>query len=137
MPPRPSDSIPVVCIVLVNPDRRILVTQRSENKSLAGCWEFPGGKIELGERAEEALRRELKEELNLEVGKLTPMTPVVHVYKFAAIRLIPFLSRCESHPEVVLREHSAYQWISLEEANRLDWAAADVPVLGELARLLM
>lgn len=136
------DSIPsqktilVVCAVLVDPEKKILATQRAAHQSLGGCWEFPGGKVEPGEDHEAALRRELLEELDLGLGDLVPLEPVTHPYDFGTITLMPFLSRIETRPEVHLAEHADHAWVSLEEAGSLNWAPADVPILKALeARL--
>ena len=130
---RPVD---VVCLVLVDQENRILATQRPDAGPLAMKWEFPGGKVEAGENHETALRRELREELCLEVGNLTALVPVQHTYDFGTIRLWPFLSRCELPPRLKLVEHNDYIWSCLGEVNSLDWAAADVPILADLADLL-
>lgn len=130
-----DDVIDVVCIVLVDPAKRILVTQRANDGVLGGKWEFPGGKVEKGEDHEDALRRELREELCLEVGDLSPLTPVIHAYDSARIRLLPFLSRCEIHPDLTLVEHADFLWASFEKARPLDWAPADLPILAQLEKL--
>ena len=72
----------VVACALIDPDGRVLVAQRPEGKSMAGLWEFPGGKIESGERPEETLIRELGEELGIQVKEpcLAPFTFTSHAY---------------------------------------------------------
>src|ERR1700744_5227634 len=72
----------VVAVALVDPDGRVLIAQRPEGKDMAGLWEFPGGKIESGERPEEALIRELREELGIAVKQpcLAPFTFASHTY---------------------------------------------------------
>jgi len=90
------DSITVSCLVLIDSAARLLATQRPADKPLGGLWEFPGGKVEPQESDETDLRREIREELQFEIGALSPLTPVTHAYDFALVTLIPFLSRCES-----------------------------------------
>ncbi|NLT70287.1 MAG: (deoxy)nucleoside triphosphate pyrophosphohydrolase [Verrucomicrobiaceae bacterium] len=141
MPSPPSTSMPVivVCAVLLDPTDRFLAVQRPEGRSLEGFWEFPGGKIEPGESPEAALRRELKEELDLDpthLGEFSPLAPVVHAYDFATIQLVPFLVPCRQRPSLTLLEHADHRWIAVEEADRIAWAPADLPVLEELGRVL-
>lgn len=128
--------IDVVCLVLVDQKNHIFATQRPDGGSLARKWEFPGGKIENGEDQEAALRRELREELCIDVGALTPLSPVIHEYEFGTIRLWPFMSRCGEPPQIELVEHANCIWATLAEIRSLDWAPADVPILAELVELL-
>lgn len=125
-------AIDVACIVLVNDRRRFLTTLRPPHKSLGSHWEFPGGKVENEEDPEYALRRELREELHLEVDVLHPLPPTVHAYSFATIRLIPYLSYCEDLPRIQLTEHAESRWVTINEARELKWAPADLPILESL-----
>lgn len=127
--------IEVGCIILMDAAEAILVTRRPANKTLAYLWEFPGGKVEDGESPEEALRREIHEELRLPLPHLKALSPVTHRYDFGEIRLIPFLARCEIRPEVHLVEHTEARWIPIGEAQGLDWAPADIPIVQELQEL--
>jgi 8-oxo-dGTP diphosphatase len=126
----------VTCLILIDPDGCVLATQRPLYKSLGGFWEFPGGKVEAGESAEEALRREIREELHLELGPLEAITPVEHDYDFGRIRLLPFLGRCAERPKLQLVEHIDARWIVPADFATLEWAPADVPILGEIAAVL-
>lgn len=125
--------IAVVCLVLRDAQSHLLATQRGPGKRLAGCWEFPGGKVEPEEAPEAALRREIREELHLELGELTPLAEVVHAYDFGTIRLLPFLSTCSERPTPHLTEHTAVAWVSRDQWRALDWAPADVPILERWA----
>ena len=129
-------SILVSCLVLIDSDNSILTTQRPQGKSLGGFWEFPGGKIEHGELPEVALRRELQEELNLDVNELVRLTSVFYEYDFAHITLLPFLSRCINRPVIHLIEHQAYQWLPMDRLHQVNWAPADLPILEELKTVL-
>lgn len=126
----------VTCLILSDPDGCVLATQRPNHKSLGGFWEFPGGKVEAGETPEDALRREIREELLLDLGPLEALTPVTHAYDFGAIRLLPFLARCAGRPSVHLVEHMDSRWIAPADFATIDWAPADLPILVEIAPLL-
>jgi 8-oxo-dGTP diphosphatase len=126
--------IDVVCLVLFDADQRVLAARRPPHKRLGGLWEFPGGKIDPDELPDAALRRELREEMGLEVGELVAMGPVEHRYPFGTIRLWPYAAHCEGgkHPEIALHEHTAVRWVNAIEAAKLDWAPADLPVLRKI-----
>lgn len=124
--------IEVVCLVLQDGAGKVLTTQRPADKRLALLWEFPGGKVENGESPEQALRREIQEELGIELGELEGLSAVDHHYEFGSIRLLPFSSRCLARPVLKLSEHEDARWINLDEWNVLDWAPADVPVIENL-----
>jgi mutator protein MutT len=132
----PKSPIAVACLVLVDLEGSVLITQRPNEKQLGGLWEFPGGKVEAGESSRAALRRELSEELQLKVGLLHPLLPVIHVYEFGVIELIPFLSQCEQRPAVHLVEHSDFTWVASADLASYEWAPADLPVVEELMAIL-
>lgn len=127
----PDPTTNVTCLVLRDHDGRVLATRRPSGKRLGGLWEFPGGKIDAGETTEVALRRELREELELEVGPLLAMDSVLHHYPFGTICLWPLLGECPNgqRPDLVLHEHTEARWVDAKEAKALDWAPADLPVL--------
>lgn len=127
--------IDVVCLVAIDQGYHILATQRAEDKPLGLLWEFPGGKIDTGESAEVALRREIIEELGIELGALTRLPAVTHVYDFYTIQLIPFLSKVETRPQLgELHAHAAARWIALDEWDQLQWAPADLPIIERLLK---
>ena len=119
--------INVVCAVIRDDQNRVLACRRSAGKSTAGKWEFPGGKVEGKERAADALKREIAEELGcrIDVGRQLPA--ITHHYPEFSIRLTPFLCRLVSGT-IELHDHSEYRWLALSECGDLDWAEADVPV---------
>lgn len=122
--------IDVVAGLILDDDHRILACRRPEGKHLGGQWEFPGGKVEQGESPEQALIRELEEELGITVQTIGALSPVVHIYDRGPIRLIPFLCRIsEGTPQP--HEHSELRWCSADELRSLDLAAADLPILDE------
>lgn len=122
----------VVCAIIER-DGLVLVAERPEGKRLAGFWEFPGGKIEPGETAEEALHRELQEELACEVAVLASGPPVLHDYEWGRIQLHPFRCRLrEGSPDPRAQEHSALKWVECRELAEVRLAPADIPILAWL-----
>ncbi len=108
-----------------------MLAQRAPGKTLAGLWEFPGGKVETGESAEDALHRELQEELGCTVRITQTLAPFDHAYSWGSIRLIPFV--CEltrDSPEPHAHEHAALAWVTREQLSAYELAPADVPLLG-------
>ena len=91
-------------------------------------WEFPGGKIDEGESPEECLKRELIEELGIEVTAVQSMPQTTHHYPSFSVTLYPFICEIVSG-EITLHEHSAMVWLPIEELQTLDWAEADLPVI--------
>jgi 8-oxo-dGTP diphosphatase len=121
--------VPVVCAVIERAGR-FLAAQRAAHESNALLWEFPGGKIQKDETAQEALARELREELGIDVSILAAGAPQVYSYPHITIELIPFVCTLV-HGEPHAHEHAAIAWVTPEEAKDLPWAPADVPVLED------
>jgi len=96
--------------------------------SLPLKWEFPGGKIDPGESPEECLRRELLEELALDVKVGENLPQSTHTYLTFTVTLHPYICTIEAG-EIVLHEHAAISWLPPEELYTLDWAEADLPVI--------
>ena len=119
--------IHVTCAI-IEKDGKVLSTQRSEIMSLPLKWEFPGGKINDGERPEECLSRELHEELGIAVVISRSLAPVTHQYPTFIITLYPFVCRIITG-EIILHEHKAFTWLPPEKLHELDWAEADMPVI--------
>jgi 8-oxo-dGTP diphosphatase len=124
--------IDVTCAIIIK-ENRILVTQRSEKMSLPLKWEFPGGKIEENENAENCILREIKEELNLEIEIIARLESKQFNYPTISINLIPFISKYLSG-ELKLAEHSDFKWLTKEELISLNWAPADISVLQEFLK---
>ncbi len=92
-------------------------------------WEFPGGKIEKGESPEDALIREIEEELGISIQIMYFLDSNIHQYATKAIRLIPFVCKIKEG-EISLREHAQYKWLNRNELLDLDWAEADIPIVN-------
>ena len=124
--------IEVVAAIIFYKDE-ILCVQRPKNKLvyISEKFEFPGGKIEQGETKEEALKRELIEELNVETDIKSFFTTVVHEYPDFELTMHSYICEVKTK-ELTLNEHIAQEWLSLDELNKLDWAAADIPIVNKL-----
>ncbi len=121
----------VVCGVIEDRDGRFLACLRPQGKHLGGLWEFPGGKVDPGESPQEALARELREELSIEVCVGPALDPVSWSYDRGDILLLPFLcSIAGGSPQAI--EHEQIQWCAPEDFGNLAWAAADLPVLEQI-----
>ena len=120
-------SIQVACAIIEH-DGRILAAQRSKIMSLPLKWEFPGGKIHNGESPEECLKRELIEELGIEVAVGQSLSPTTHCYSMFTVTLFPFYCTIIAG-EIVLHEHAAISWMRPNELHTLDWAEADVMII--------
>ncbi|MGD7023608.1 (deoxy)nucleoside triphosphate pyrophosphohydrolase [Rossellomorea vietnamensis] len=126
-------NIHVVGAVIFN-DNKILCAQRGTEKSLPLLWEFPGGKIEEGEKPEDALKREIKEEMRctIEIGEQIEHT--VYEYDFGIVHLTTYYCKLvEGEP--VLTEHAAIKWLAPEELSTLEWAPADIPAIEKIAKV--
>ena len=120
---------------VIERDGRVLLAQRPGGKHLALKWEFPGGKVESGERPTTALARELREELGCVVKILRPLPRFLHTYDRTTIEMIPFVCRlAKRSPDPHLHEHVAIAWVAPADLQTYDLAAADLPVVAELLR---
>ena len=112
---------------------QILCVQRPKNKYpyISEKFEFPGGKIENDETKKEALKRELFEELNISINIKSLFLTVVHEYPDFELTMHSFICKVETK-ELSLHEHIALEWLTLNELKKLDWAAADIPIVDKL-----
>jgi 8-oxo-dGTP diphosphatase len=135
-----SDPLPtvlVVAVALIDADGRVLIARRPEGKQLAGLWEFPGGKVEPGERPEAALIRELNEELGIEVAEscLAPFVFTSHAYE--SFHLLMPLYLCRRWSGVIQnREHAALKWVKPDRLADYPMPPADEPLVAWLRDLL-
>jgi 8-oxo-dGTP diphosphatase len=122
-------TVKVVAAIIVHEDE-IFATQRGYGE-FAGGWEFPGGKVEAGESPQEALIREIKEELDtkIEIGKL--VDTVEYDYPTFHLSMDCFLCTIKSG-DLVLKEHSAAKWLTKETLDSVEWLPADLGLIGKL-----
>lgn len=123
----------VVAAALVDADGRVLIAQRPEGKAMAGLWEFPGGKVEPGERPDDALRRELWEELAVDACEscLQPFTFVSHAYPdFHLFMPLWVVRRWDGIPRPL--EHAALKWVRPAMMKDYPMPAADEPLVAAL-----
>ena len=127
----------VVAVALVDADRRVLIAQRPEGKSMAGLWEFPGGKVEPGESPEAALIRELEEELGISTKEacLAPVSFASHSYeKFHLLMPLYACRKWQGTPQA--REHTALKWVRPQTLRDYPMPPADEPLIAALCDLL-
>lgn len=120
----------VSAVALIDPDGRILLAQRPEGKSMAGLWEFPGGKIESGETPEQALIRELQEELGIDTWEscLAPLTFASHSYeKFHLLMPLFACRKWNGTPES--KEGQALKWVRANQLKEYPMPPADIPLI--------
>lgn len=120
----------VAAVALIDADGRVLLAQRPEGKSLAGLWEFPGGKLEPGETPEAALIRELKEELGIDTWQscLAPLTFASHSYE--AFHLLMPLFACRRWAGIAApREGQKLAWVRPEKLSSYPMPPADLPLI--------
>ncbi len=116
-----------VSAAIIIENSKVLLTRRSLGESLAGFWEFPGGKQEHNETITECLKREIKEELNLEVECANILTESIYQYPGGKIKLIA-ISTMIMAGEIKLSVHDKYQWVPIKEILGYKLAPADVPI---------
>ena len=133
----------VSAVALIDTDGRVLLTQRPSGKSMAGLWEFPGGKIETGETPEAALIRELWEELNIdtELSCLAPLSFASHHYNandnqdaFHLLMMLFVCRRWQGRPQPM--EGGTLKWVRSQNLRDYPMPAADIPLISALQDLL-
>ena len=127
----------VVACALVDTDKRVLIAQRPEGKALAGLWEFPGGKVEPGERPEESLIRELHEELGITVAEpcLAPLTFASHAYETFHLLMPLYICR-RWEGQATAREGQTLAWVRANKLRDYPMPPADIPLISHLTTLL-
>jgi len=128
----------VVACALIDTDNRVLIAQRPEGKTLAGLWEFPGGKVDANERPEAALIRELQEELGITVEEpcLAPLTFASHAYDDFHLMMPLYVCR-KWEGVVTAREGQQLAWVRANKLRDYPMPPADIPLIAHLTDLLL
>lgn len=123
----------VVAAVIIDADE-ILCMQRGKTKFeyTSYKWEFPGGKVEVGETPEEALRREIREEMTMNINVGKHLITIEHEYQDFRITMTAYLCSPVQSRAFTMNEHHAFQWLKVTDLQTLDWAAADVGIVKAL-----
>ena len=117
-------------------DGLLLIAQRKHGKSLEYKWEFPGGKLEEGETLEECLKREMMEEMQLEIVVKDHFIDSSYDYDFGTIVLHAYWATCKSKDIPVVLEHEQYKWIEPKDLPQYDFAPADLPIVQAILATL-
>lgn len=117
-------------------DGKLYTVQRGFEKTLPGLWEFPGGKIEDGESHEEALIREIKEELDTEIEITDFVNTAAYDYDFGRVILSVYTARIISG-DLILSEHIAEKWLAADELLSVDWAPVDYAAVDLLGKMMV
>ena len=122
-----------VSAAIIVENKKILCVQRNKGKYdyISYKYEFPGGKLEEGENEEDALRREISEELNLEIEVAEKFLEVTHEYLDFNLTMHSYICKANTE-QLVLKEHIDVKWLQKDELIELDWAAADLPIVSKL-----
>lgn len=125
-------TVKVVSAIIIN-NKQILATQRGYGEFKDG-WEFPGGKIELGETPQETLEREIKEELDTEIEVGDYLQTVEYDYPSFHLSMYCFFCTIKSG-ELVLKEHEAAKWLTVENLDSVDWLPADKGLIEQIKNI--
>lgn len=124
-----------VTAAIILKDNRVLIAQRAPEDNLAGKWEFPGGKIEHGETRQECLKREMREELDVEIEVLDFFGESIYAYHSGTIKLMAFWCQWISG-DFTLKVHSHIAWVNHNELDLYDFASADIPLVDKLKAVM-
>ena len=121
--------------VILDADNRILIARRNNDAHQGGLWEFPGGKVETQETLQVAMARELREELGIDIGALSPLLEVRHDYGDKQVLLDVHVVR-DFTGEAEGKEGQPLRWVTVAELHQFEFPAANVPIVEAVQKLL-
>lgn len=122
----------IVICGIIQKEGQILLAQRNQQKHLAGYWEFPGGKLEENETEEECLKREIKEELGVEIIVDSFLMENRHDYGSKEILLKSYLCQLVNNIDIILTDHDRVEWVAISDLISYNLAPADIPIVKAL-----
>lgn len=124
----------IVTAAIIYNGNQILITKRKPKNKMPGGWEFPGGKIELYESPETCVKRELMEELNIEVDNINIFHALQHEYENFHLIMIVYKCNIKSSSKIILHEHEKCEWLDLDSPNWSNYSFmdADIPIIEKL-----
>jgi 8-oxo-dGTP diphosphatase len=125
-----SEIVKVTAAILVK-DNKIIIAKRGPNDRLANKWEFPGGKVEINETPEQCLKREMKEEFDIDVSVGEYLGSSIYHYDHMSIELLAYRTYWENGG-IHLNDHDDFKWVSLEQLADFDFAPADLIFVEKL-----
>ncbi|TGE35539.1 (deoxy)nucleoside triphosphate pyrophosphohydrolase [Desulfosporosinus fructosivorans] len=124
-----------VTAAIILKDNKVLIAQRAPGEKLAGKWEFPGGKIELGETPQECLKREIQEELEVDIDVLDFFGESIYAYHSGSINLMAFWCQWIAG-DLKLSVHSRIEWVTRQQLDLYDFSPADIPLVEKLKAVM-
>jgi len=121
----------IVIAGIIESDGKILIARRKKGKKLEGRWEFPGGKIEQNEKAEDCLKREIKEELNIEIDVFDKIAESEYKYEFGLFKVLAFHARY-LNGDIQLNDHDEIKWIELKDLSNYNFVEADISIIQQI-----
>ncbi|MCI9069314.1 (deoxy)nucleoside triphosphate pyrophosphohydrolase [Clostridium sp.] len=123
-----------VTAAIIIDNNKILIAQRGKNENLAGKWEFPGGKIEIDETPQQCLKREIREELEVDIVVGNYLGESICTYSNSKIKLIAYFATILSG-DIKLSVHDKVEWITISEFDEYEFAPADIPFIAKLKEI--